>query len=377
MAKEYLLGATSNKSNEYEWKVKESIEKWRSRSNDLSLSTEGRNESKALLEQWNKPHIIEILQCRHFSNNNYENRFLSWHGPACFRKGQSLVETYKEIPRGPQGFTLPSDDNLLLHMISYLDYFTAHKMTLVAKRFKAIMNTFKRMRSKEMLDSMPFVLDKLDRKDRRTYWRRGEGVPELSFTKSWHPKYEVEHRGILCDDAIDFAKENNVFHSVEMSYSPEECRSVELRTYFARECMREYESFPLSAIEDKILENDIHRDGYISLLQEEEFECHYNIRFKILSRHQVTLQEAWTLFVERIIIDHNELYFSKKDVVPNRYLLWSLLAAADPSSIHLSHVHAGRSNDSRVDVYDHIALSFVVSGESVEVVGRIEQFGYS
>jgi hypothetical protein len=233
------------------------------------------------------------------------------------------------------------------------------------------------MRSKEMLAFMPFVLDKLDRKDLRSYCHKGEDVPELSFTKSWNPNYEVELRNILCDDAIDFEKKNNIFQSVEMSYTPEECYSVELRTYFARECMHEYESFPLSAIEEKILENGIHRDGYISLLQEEEFECHYNIRFKILSRHQVTLHEAWTLFVERIIIDHNELYFSKKDVVPNRYLLWSLLAAADPSSIHLSHVHAGSSNDSRVDVYDHIALSFVVGGESVEIVGRIEQFGYS
>ncbi|GFH44176.1 predicted protein [Chaetoceros tenuissimus] len=162
-----------------------------------------------------------------------------------------------------------------------------------------------------------------------------------------------------------------------MSYTPEEYRSVELRTHFARECMHEYESFPLSAIEEKILESVIHRDGYISLLQEEEFERHYNIRFKILSRHQVTLQEAWTLFVERIIVDRDESYFLKRNDVPRRYLLWSLLAAADPSSIHLSHVHVGSSNNSEIHVYDHIALSFVVDGEGVEVVGRIEQYGYS
>ncbi|GFH44177.1 predicted protein [Chaetoceros tenuissimus] len=157
MDEEYLLGATSRKSSEYEWRVKESIEEWRSRSNDLSLSTEDRHESKALLERWNKPHILEILQCRHFSNNNCKNRFLAWHGPVRFRQEDSLVEIYEEVPRGPQGFTLPSDDNLLLHMISYLDYFTAHKMTLVSKRFRVIMTTFKNIRGKEMLDSMPFV----------------------------------------------------------------------------------------------------------------------------------------------------------------------------------------------------------------------------
>ena len=94
----------------------------------------------------------------------------------------------------------------------------------------------------------------------------------------------------------------------------------------------------------------------------------------IKSRHQVTLQEAWTLFVERIIYDIDEHRYSKR-VVPRLYLLWSILAAADPSYIHLSHVYAACDNRFTINVYDHIAISFIVGGETVEILGRIEQSG--
>ena len=86
MSEEHLLGATSRISWDYERNVTELIEEWRSRSNDLNLSEEERSESRALLQQWSQPHIIEVLQCRHFSANKYcrfEEGFLSNHGPTC------------------------------------------------------------------------------------------------------------------------------------------------------------------------------------------------------------------------------------------------------------------------------------------------------
>ena len=377
MSREYLLGGTSNKTEEYKRGVTEKIEEWRSRSNDPNLSEEERSESRVLFENWSHPHILEILQCRHFSH--HKSSFLSNHGPNCHRRKKPLIETYEEVPRGPEGFTLPTDDHLMLHMISFLDYYTAHKMTLVSKRFKGIMNTFKSIRSKEMLTSMPFVLDLLDREDWNSYRQRGEDVSELTFSKSWHPKYEPDHRAILCGDAMDFANEKRFFDFYDGSNTLQERLSVALRAHYGRECMNIYESFPLPAIEEMIMENNIHRNGYISLdktqIGKHGWECEPYIRFKILSRHQVTLQQAWTLFVDRIIVNYDHYYRSMRDHVPRRSLLWSLLAAADPSSIHLSHVHAGCSSRFFIHVYDHIALSFVIGGERVEVVGRIEQYG--
>ncbi|GFH49925.1 predicted protein [Chaetoceros tenuissimus] len=309
MSEEYLLGGTSDKTREYQRGVAEKIEEWRSRSNDPYLPEEERNDSKALLQQWSQPHIIDILQCRHFSHNksSYREFSLSSHGPTCYRKEKSLIATYEEVPRGPKGFTLPTDDNLMLHMISYLDYFTAHKMTLVSKRFKGIMTTFKSMRSREMLSSMPFVLDLLDREDWKSYWQRGEDVPELTFSKSWHHKYDPEHRAILCDDAMEFANEKHFFESFDEPNTPDDRRSIALRTHYARQCMNIYSYFPLPAIEEMILKNEVHRNGYISLdkpqiSEHSGEECHPYIRFKIVSRHQVTLQQAWTIFVERIIV---------------------------------------------------------------------------
>jgi hypothetical protein len=133
-----------------------------------------------------------------------------------------------------------------------------------------------------------------------------------------------------------------------------------------------YYNFTLPAIEEMIMENNVHRNGYIGQDKRAGLECEPDIRFMIKSRHQVTLQEVWKIFVERIIYDSDEHGYSKRDV-PRRYLLWSLLAAADPSSIHLSHVYAACEHRSTIYVYDHIALSFVVGGETVEIVGRIEQ----
>ena len=377
----FRLGGTSARSGDYERRVTKAIEEWRSESNDPNLSEEERNKSKALLQQWSQPHIIEVLQCRHFSANKYcrfEEGFLSNHGPTCYRKEISLLETYKGVPRGPQGFSLPSDDNLLLHMMSYLDYFTAHKMTLVSKRFKGIMNTFKNIRSKEMLSSMPFVLDLLDREDWESYWERGPDIPELTFSKSWHPRYDPENQDILCDEAMDFANEKHFFDFYNESITPEERQSVALRAHYARECMDIYSYFPLFAIEEMIMENNVHKNGYISLdktqIGKHGLPCCPDIRFKIVSRHQVSLQQAWELFVERIIYDSDEHRYSKR-VVPRRYLLWSLLAASDPSSIHLSHVYAACDNRFSIYVYDQIALSFVIGGETVEIVGRIEQSG--
>ena len=245
-------------------------------------------------------------------------------------------------------------------------------MNLVSKRFKEIMNTFKIIRSKEILASIPFTLDIM------AMAKYEFDLPELTFSKSWHPRYEPKHRAILCNEAMEFANEKHFFEFYDVSNTPQERRSVALRTYFARECMGIYLSFPLTAIEEMIMENDVHRNDYISLdkPQVSEFsleECQPYIRFKIISRHQVTLQEAWELFVERIIHDSDEHKYSERDV-PRRYLLWSLLTAADPSSIFLSHVHAGCESGFRIHVYDHIALSFVIGGEKVEVVGRIEQY---
>ncbi|GFH49920.1 predicted protein [Chaetoceros tenuissimus] len=376
-----VVGGTSARGGDYERRVTEAIEEWRSESIDPDLSEEERNESKALLQQWSQPHIIEILQCRHFSANTYcryEEGFLSRHGPNCFRRKKSLIETYKEVPRGPQGFSIPSDDNVLLHMISYLDYFTAHKMTLVSKRFKGIMDTFKSMRSKEMLSSMPFILDLLDREDWESCWDRGPDIPELTFSKSWHPKYDPEHQDILCDDAIEYANEKRFFDFYDGSNTPQERQSVALRAHYARECMDIYYNFTLPAIEEMIMENEVHRNNYISLDKTQTgkhgLPCCPDIRFKIVSRHQVTLQEVWKLFVERIIYDSDEHGYSKRDV-PRRYLLWSLLAAAEPYSIHLSQVYAACDNRFSIYVYDHIALSFIVGGETVEIVGRMEQSG--
>ncbi|GFH49918.1 predicted protein [Chaetoceros tenuissimus] len=372
-SKDHLLGATSAISRD-EQRVTEVIEQFRYRSNDPFISENERNTCREWVDRYSQPNIIEILQCRHYSRNKYGHRggSLSSHGPNCFPLEQFLIETYKDIPRGPQGFTLPTDDNVLLHMISFLDYYTAHKMNLVSKRFNEIMNTFKSIRSTEMLACMPFTLDIMEEA------KYEFDLPELSFSKSWHPRYEPKHRTILCDEAMEFANEKNFFEIYNESNIPAEIHSVALRTHYARECMGIYLSFTLSAIEEMILKNDVHRNGYISLdmPQFSEFsreECHPYIRFKILSRHQVTLQEAWELFVERIICDSDEYEYSERDV-PRRYLLWSLLAAADPSSIHLSHVHAGCESGFRIHVFDHIALSFVIGGEKVEVVGRIEQY---
>lgn len=372
MSEEYLLGATSDKTRNYEREVTEPIENLRSRSNDPNLSEEKRSKSKALFEKWSQPHIIEILQCRHFTSNIWHDNFRLWrHGPNCFSMEKSLIETYEDVPRGPQGFSLPTDDNLILHMISFLDYYTAHKMTLVSKRFKGIMTTFKSIRSKEMLSSMPFILDSAKNK----YFKHRFELPELTFTKSWHPKYEDEHRDTLCDDAMGYVNEEGFFEDYDAPNTPQERRSVVLRARYARECMDIYSSFPLSAIEKMIMENEVDRNGYITLDKPEDTELSTYIRFKILSRHQVTLQEAWKIFVERIIVDSDEHKCSERDV-SRRYLLWSLLAAADPSSIHLSHVHVGCDNGSSISVYDHIALSFVVNDERVEVVGKNDQSGH-
>ncbi|GFH49921.1 predicted protein [Chaetoceros tenuissimus] len=368
MSEEFLLGQISAISREFKSNVTESIQTWRSRSNDPNLSEKKRKKSQKLFEIWSHPYVMDILQCRHFSRNKYCRRecFLSNHGPGCKK---SLLQTYKNVPRCPQGFTLPTDDHLILHMITYLDYFTAHKMTLVSKRFKGLMHTFKSMRCKEMLASMPVTLDIMDKHD----FRRDQNIPELSFSKSWHPQYEQEDQDFLFDDVLKFADEKEFFVPEQRTGTPQERQSIDLRTHYARECMDIYSSFPLSTIEDMIMENDVHRNGYISLdkpQDTEEFDTY--IRFKILSRHQVTLQEAWTLFVERIIYDSDENEFSEI-YIPRRHLLWSLLAAADPSSIHLSHVHTTYESLSSFHLYDHIALSFIVGGERVEIVGKRKQ----
>ncbi|GFH49924.1 predicted protein [Chaetoceros tenuissimus] len=371
MSEEHLLGEKSRKSMVYQREVRYALEIRISRSNDPSLSESERTVFKEWVERWSAVRVMDILQCRHFSTYDLEYPFLFQFGLQ-----QSNCKTplavYKEVPAsGHEGFTLPSDDNALLHIIAFLDYFTAHKMTLVSKRFKGIMHTFKNMRSNEMLASMPFILDDME--------TARFDPPELTFRKSWHSKYEEDHRAILCDDAMDFANRKDFFDFDDGSDTLHERLSVALRTHYARQCMDIYESFPLSAIEDMIMENPLHRNGYISLdkpqvSEHSGFECHPYIRFKILSRHQVSLQQAWTIFVERIIVNSDEYWQSKRNV-PRRYLLWSLLAAADPSSIHLSHVHAGCDSRWSINVYDHIALSFIVGGERVEVVGRIEQFG--
>ncbi|GFH49915.1 predicted protein [Chaetoceros tenuissimus] len=340
MSEEHLLGATSRISWDYERNVTEPIEFWRSRANDPNLSEEERNESRASLEKWSQPNVLDILQCRHFTftSNVSCNFFLSDHGPNCYRKEKSLIETYKEVPRGPQGFTLPTDDHLMLHLISFLDYYTAHKMTLVSKRFKGIMHTFKSMRSKEMLS---YDEDNLD-----------------------YPYAEVK-KFVEEENSFDF---NPVKRGVwdYIPPSPEEERSTALRKLFLPECMEEYSSFSMAAIEDKILEHDEFRHEYIPISEHDT----YYLRIKNLSRHQVTLQEAWTLFVERIIVDSDRY---KPTKVPRRYLLWSLLVGADPSSIYLSHIHVGCCKHESINVHDHIALSFFVSGQRVEIVGKIRQ----
>ena len=372
MSEEHLLGATSRISWDYERNVTELIEEWRSRSNDLNLSEEERSESRALFERWTQPHVLDILQCRHFTSKDCNKFFLSNHGPNCYRKAKSLLETYKESPRSPQGFTLPTDDNLLLHMISLLDYYTAHKLTLVSKRFKGIMHTFKSMRSKEMLASMPFTQD-----EPRHIWNWD--TPSLSFNTYWDVRYEEDHLVSPYLEVKKFAEEENFFEfdPVERGLweyappSPEEERSIALRKFFLKECMEEYCSFSMAAIENKILEHDVLRRVYIPISKKENhYDDRYYLRVKYLSRHQVTLQEAWTIFVERIIVDSDRY---KPTKVPRRYLLWSLLVGADPSSIHLSHIHVGCCKHYDINVHDHIALSFVVSGQRVEVVGKIRQ----
>ena len=368
---DHLLGEKSLKSILYRRVVIDALEIRISMSNDPSLEESERTAFREWVERWSAGRVLDILQCRHFSTYKLEYPFLHRFSVQNFNRKTPLA-VYKEVAAsGPEGFTLPSDDNVLLHIIPFLDYYTAHKMALVSKRFKGIVHTFKNIRSKKMLSSMPFTLDNMETSslDR----------PELTFSKSWHPKYEEDSRGILCDDAMDFANWKNFFDFYDGSDTLQERLSVTLRAHYARECMDIYDCFPLSTIEDAILENDFHRNSYISLDKPQVSEscgskCEPYIRFRIVSRHQVTLQQAWKIFVERIIVNSDEHWHSKRDV-PRRYLLWTLLAAADPSSIHLSHVHAGCDSCFNINVYDHIALSFEVDGERVEVVGRLEQLG--
>ena len=376
MSEEDLLGETSYKSMLYQREVIDAFEIHISRSNDPSVSKSDRTACREWVDRWSPVRVMDILQCRHFSTNDLAYPFLHKFSNQQFSWNKPLAVYQEEVPTsGPEGFTLPNDDNALLHIIPYLDYFTAHKMTLVSKRFKKIMNTFKSMRSKEMLASMPFILDEMEEGD----FRRGPDIPELIFWKIWHPKYDPLHRKILRGDAMKFADEKNFFEFYDGSNTPQERLSVLLRLLHAQKCMDIHDSFTLSDIEDAILQNDLHAKDYISLDKPQVsehggYECEPYIRFKILSRHQVTLQEAWKIFVERIIVNSDENKHSRRDM-SRRYSLWSLLAAADPSSIHLSHVHAGCSSRFFIHVYDQIALSFVIGGEKVEVVGRMEQFG--
>ena len=64
---DYLLGATSAITRDYERRVTEAIETFRCtrRSNDPSFSENERNTNRDWVERYSQPDIIEILKCRH------------------------------------------------------------------------------------------------------------------------------------------------------------------------------------------------------------------------------------------------------------------------------------------------------------------------
>lgn len=329
--------------------------------------------SKEILDSYT-PEMIEVIQCRHMTNSTYLNLH-DKSGPVfefdrmevMFFGPPSLlvdISEYKEVPRAPAGFTLPSEDDALLHMIPFLDYFSANKLTLVSKRFKAIVDSSARAQTTEMLGCMPFS---------------SEGVGQLHeydmpvnyyFNNKWDPKYSLSSREALVEEVITECRKIGFFMDHNLGEEHRHSYSCFTREWLTASRLMEKPCLSSTSL-DAVLFN-MHQNGVFN--DDNDFvpitDKNHHFEITLVSRKEnksISKNEAWFFFLQHMNCD---LVFDG-DITK----LWYLLSVADPSSIYSSLIKRHLRNDI-IDDYTEAVLTFMVGNQQVEVVGKKDRSCY-
>lgn len=303
-------------------------------------SEESKAKSKAILDSYT-PEMIEVIQCRHMTNSTYLNLH-DKSGPvlefdrmeAMFFGPPSLlvdITEYKEVPRAPAGFTLPSEDDALLHMIPFLDYFSANKLTLVSKRFKAIVDSSARAQTTEMLGCMPLSSE-------------GVGQHEYDmpvnyyFNNKWDPKYSLSSRQALVEEVITECRKIGFFMDHNLGEEHRHSYSSSRREWLTMNRLMQTSRLSSNSL-DAVLFN-MHQNGFLN--DDNDFvpitDKNHHFEITLESRKEnksISKNEAWFFFLQHMSCDFDV------DITK----LWYLLSVADPSSIYSSLIKRHLRND--------------------------------
>ncbi|GFH49916.1 predicted protein [Chaetoceros tenuissimus] len=352
------------RAEEFEERCLDELERFEELVDSPDTSPVSKAKYNAILDSYT-PEMIEVIQCRHMTNSAYLNLH-DKSGPvfefdrveAMFLGSPSLlvdISEYKEVPRAPTGFILPSEDDVLLYMIPFLDYFSANKLTLVSKRFQAIVDSLARAKTAEMLGCMPFSSEGIQ----HNYF----DVPATySFNNKWDPKYSISSRQALVEEVITdcrkigFFMDHNLGEEHKYSYS---C--------FRREWLTENRLMRDSRLSSNSLDEalfEMHKDGSID--DDEEFvpitdKDHY-FEITLDSRNgnkSISKNEAWFFFLQHMNCDFDG----------DTTKLWYLLSFADPSTIFSSLIKRHLRADFVYDQTEAV-LTFMVGNQQVEVIGK-------
>ena len=217
--------------------------------------------------------------------------------------------------------------------------------------------------------------------------------PTFHFKKSWDPKYNDfdildfdrypdGHPAI--DLILDFIKRFELFDYWSYNQETDEVNweAMEIFSVAVWRCIHEYSSFCSQAVLNYIM-----GDPELSANFIEAEHIHIDwIGLHVIPRRRATLKEAWELFVDRLLFDVGMKELTGESVrrrinnqsSSRKYMIYNLLSAADPSSIHISHIHASAIRGfctTNEHAYDNVAISFQVNGENLEVSGFVYNIG--
>jgi hypothetical protein len=250
-------------------------------------------------------------------------------------------------------------------------------MSYVSKRVNRIVTSLKKEAAHDLINRMPFGVD--------VHRSLGTPIycPTFHFNKSWDPKYNdfdildfdrYPDGHPVIDLIMDFMKRFDLFDYWSYNEETGEVNWETMETYSVAvcHCIHEYSSFSSQTVLNFILEDPELSANFI----QEDYRGEDWIGLHVIPRRRATLKEAWELLVDRVVFDVDLKDLPKKN--NQKYMIYNLLSAADPSSIHISHIHASVISGlcaNEHSAYDNVAISFQVNGERLEFSGFVYNIG--